>query len=593
MQTLAIALTLGLVLLSIVAIVSWRFPADFTLLSALGVLLLHGYFDHTHGLSVELGLSGFANEGVMTVAVLFVVADGLQRTGALRWLGMQLLGTPRSRVSAQLRTMIPTALLSSVLNNTPVVQLMMPIISDWSRKHRLSVSHLLMPLSFSAIMGGMCTLIGTSTTIVIVSKLPDDLQLGMFELAWVGLPVMVLGIRVIVIGTPWLLRERKPAFTTTDDPREYTVEMEVEPGSPLVGKSIEAAGLRQLPGMYLMEIDRDGEVIAAVSPETRLLANDHLVFVGVVESVVDLQRIPGLKPATDQLFKLDGPRSLRCLVEAVVSSSYPFLRQTVRESKFRTHYNAAIIAVSRDGRRLPGKIGDIRLHPGDTILLESNPEFIQQQRNSRHFFLVSAVQDSKPTHHEKSTVARVIMLAMVMAVALEFLSMLVASLIAAMLMIGARCTRWSDARQSIEWNVILVMGAGLGIGEAMQTSGAAGVMTESISALTGGGPRFMLIAIYLLTMVLTNLITAKAAATLVLPIALTAAESLAVSPLPFTVALIMGAAGSFLTPHGYQTNMMVYGPGGYRSSDYLRLGGPVTAITGLATLIITLLVWEF
>lgn len=593
MVTFPVVLTLGVVLMSIVAIVLWRLPADFTLLAGLAVLLVHGHFDPGRGLSIRDGLSGFANEGVITVAVLFIVADGLQRTGALRWLGLQLLGTPRGRLSAQLRTMIPAALLSSVLNNTPVVQLMMPIIADWSRKHQLSVSHLLMPLSFSAILGGMCTMIGTSTTIVIVSKLPPDIEFGMFDVAWVGFPVTLLGIATIVLGTPWLLRERKPAFTVADDPREYTVEMEIEPGSPLVGRSIEAAGLRHLPGMYLMEIDRKGEVMPAVGSETRLQANDHLVFVGVVESVVDLQRIPGLKPATDQLFKLNGPRAQRCLVEAVVSGSYPFLRMSVRESRFRTHYNAAIIAVSRDGTRVPGKIGDIRLQPGDTLLLESSPDFIQQQRNSRHFFLVSEVQDSKPTQHEKSTVARLIMLAMVVAVSLEYVTMAVGSMIAALLMIGARCTRWSDARQSIEWNVILVMGAGLGIGEAMRTSGAATLMTNGISALTGGGPQLMLIAIYAVAILLTNLITAKAAATLLLPVMLTAAESLNVSPLPFTIALIVGAAGSFLTPYGYQTNMMVAGPGGYRSEDYLRLGGPVTLVAGLVTIGITPLVWPF
>lgn len=606
MEWFPIALTLGVILAAIVGIMYYRLPADTCLLAGLTILLVVGAFDPPtdendiqHGLTVPLGLSGFANPGVLTVAVLFVVADGLHRTGAFAWLGMRLLGTPGGTTSAQLRTMVPAALLSAFLNNTPVVALMMPIINDWSRKHQISVSHLFMPLSFAAILGGMCTLIGTSTTIVINSMLDDSLT--MFELAWVGIPVVVLGVTFITLSTRRLLPERQPAFTANDDPREYTVEMQVEARSPLVGKTIEDAGLRHLPGMYLMEINRDGHVLPAVSSQTLLQASDHLVFVGVVESVVDVQKIPGLKPATDQLFKLDGPRSQRCLVEAVVSSSYPFLRQSIRESKFRSHYNAAIIAVNRDGVRLQCRIGDIRLQPGDTLLLEASSSFIDQQRNSRHFFLVSEVQDSTPVRHEQAWLARLVMAAFIVAASYFGAkgikdAALLAALPAAMLMIFFRCTRPSDARRSIDWNVILVMAAGLGIGEAMKVSGAATFVTDGLTdfiSWSGGGDTMMLSIIFLVSVVLTNLITAKAAAVLVLPIALAAAESAGISAKPLIIAVIMGAAGSFATPFGYQTNMMVYGPGGYRSSDYLRLGVPLSLIVGLVTILIAPYVWPF
>ncbi|MCP4169980.1 MAG: SLC13 family permease [Fuerstiella sp.] len=601
MEWFPIALTLGVIVVVIVAIMHYRFPADISLLGGLTLLLVYGTFDKDHGLSVTQGLSGFANPGVLTVAVLFVVADGLQRTGAFAWLGMRLLGTPKGTTSAQLRTMVPAALLSAFLNNTPVVALMMPIISDWSRKHRISVSHLFMPLSFAAILGGMCTLIGTSTTIVVNSKLVEHNPgsgLTMFELAWVGVPCLVAGVGFLTLFTRRLLPERQPAFTANDDPREYTVEMEVDPSSPLVGNTIEEAGLRHLPGMYLMEIDRDGHVLPAVSSDSLLRANDHLVFVGVVESVVDLQKIPGLKPATDQLFKLDGPRSQRCLMEAVVSGSYPFLRMTIRESKFRSHYNAAIIAVNRDGIRLPGRIGDIRLQPGDTLLLESSQNFIEQQRNSRHFFLVSEVQNSAPVRHENAWIARLIMAGFVVAASVFGTlgvndAALLAALPAAMLMLFFRCTRAEDARRAIDWNVILVMAAGLGIGEAMKASQADRFVSEAMAALVSNGHYPMLIAIYTLSVVLTNLITAKAAAVLVLQIALASATAMNVNAEPLIIALIMGSAGSFATPFGYQTNMMVYGAGGYRSSDYLRLGLPLSIIVGIITVLITPLIWPF
>ena len=601
MEWFPIALTLSVIVAVIVAIMHYRFPADISLLGGLTLLLVYGAFDQDHGLSVAQGLSGFANPGVLTVAVLFVVADGLQRTGAFAWLGMRLLGTPKGTTSAQLRTMVPAALLSAFLNNTPVVALMMPIISDWSRKHRISVSHLFMPLSFAAILGGMCTLIGTSTTIVVNSKLVEHNPasgLTMFELAWVGVPCMIVGIGFLTLFTRRLLPERQPAFTANDDPREYTVEMEVDPSSPLIGNTIEEAGLRHLPGMYLMEIDRDGHVLPAVSSDSLLRANDHLVFVGVVESVVDLQKIPGLKPATDQLFKLDGPRSQRCLMEAVVSGSYPFLRMTIRESKFRSHYNAAIIAVNRDGIRLPGRIGDIRLQPGDTLLLESNQDFIEQQRNSRHFFLVSEVQNSAPVRHENAWIARLIMTGFIIAASVFGTlgindAALLAALPAAMLMLFFRCTRADDARRAIDWNVILVMAAGLGIGEAMKASQADRFVSELMATLVSNGHYPMLIAIYTLSVVLTNMITAKAAAVLVLQIALASATAMNVNAEPLIIALIMGSAGSFATPFGYQTNMMVYGPGGYRSSDYLRLGIPLSIIVGVITVVIAPLVWPF
>lgn len=601
MALFPIALTLLVILMVIIGIMYFRYPADISLLAGLTVLLVYGAIDPKNGLSVAAGLSGFSNPGVLTVAVLFVVADGLQRTGAFTYVGMLLLGNPKGTTSAQLRTMLPAGLLSAFLNNTPVVALMMPIVSDWSRKHRISVSHLFMPLSFAAILGGTCTLIGTSTTIVVNSELikrnPDS-GLTMFELAWVGFPCTVLGVAFLTFFTRKLLPDRKPAFTANDDPREYTVEMEVASTSPLVGKTIEKAGLRHLPGMYLMEIDRGGHVIPAVSSETLLQANDHLVFVGVVESVVDLQKIPGVNPSTDQLFKLDGPRAQRCLIEAVVSSSYPFLRQTIRESKFRSHYNAAIIAVNRDGIRLPGKIGDIQLRAGDTLLLESSPTFMERQRNSRHFFLVSEVQNSAPVRHEKAWIARAIMVAFVAMVSLMGSlgikdAALLAALPAAMLMVFCRCTRAADARRAIDWDVILVMGAGIGIGEGMIASQADKFITGKMALLVNGGHYPMLITVFTLAMILTNMITAKAAAVLVLTIALSAAETLGVNAQPFVIAVIMGSACSFLTPFGYQTNMMVYGPGGYRSSDYFRLGLPLSLMVGIVTVLIAPLVWPF
>lgn len=584
-----VAVTLAVLAIVIVALSLLRTSPDLILLGGLSLLILAGIIEPS------VAFMGFGNEGLITVAVLYVVAEGLRQTGAVSFVGQQLLGKPRSLRTAQTRVMVPTAVASAFLNNTPVVAMMLPILSDWAKKNRISVSHLFIPLSYAAILGGMCTLIGTSTTLVVNGLLIETHGHGlqMFEIAWIGIPAAVAGGIYIVFCSRFLLRERKPAITPLDDPREYTVEMLVESSCPLIGKTIEEAGLRHLPGMYLMEIDREGHVLPAVSSNERLQPNDRLIFVGIVESVIDLRKIPGLVPATDQMFQLSEKDTERRLIEAVVSNSCPFVNVTIREARFRSHYNAAVIAVARNGQRVQKKIGNIVLCPGDTLLLEAHPSFVGIQRNSRDFFLVSEVQDSAPPRHERAWLARVILAAMVVAVAFGYLKMLQAALIAAGLMILTRCCRGNEARQSIDWSVLLVMGAGLGIGRALEISGADRVVADGLISLLGPNPWLVLALIYLITMLATNVITAKAAAFLIFPIAMAAAENLNVDHMPFAITVMIAAAASFATPIGYQTNLMVFGPGGYRYNDYLRFGGPLSLIVMLFTVIIAPVVWPF
>ncbi|WP_417386086.1 SLC13 family permease [Gimesia sp.] len=567
-----------------------RAGADTILMGGLTVLVITGV------IQAEEAIAGFANEGLIAVAFLFVVSEGIRQTGGFAFTGQQMLGRPNSLTDAQARVMVPSAILSAFLNNTPVVAMMMPIISDWAKKMRISVSHLMLPLSYAAILGGLCTLVGTSTTLVVDGLLQRQAHrpgLTMFEIAWIGVPIMIVGLIYLLIFSRWLLPERKPAITPMDDPREYTVEMIVEPGCPLIGKTIEQAGLRHLPGMYLMEIDRKDDVIAAVSSNERLAANDQLVFVGIVESVIDLQKIPGLKPATDQLFKLSGPRSERCLIEAVVSDSFRFINMSIRTAKFRSNYNAAVIAVARNGQRINKKIGDIELQRGDTLLIEAHPSFIDQQRNSREFFLVSQVEDSTPPRHERAWIARTILLGMIVMVAFWNVKMIVAAMVAAGLMTATRCCSATEAKRSIDWGVLITIAAGLGIGRAIENSGAASLIASSFTGMANNSPVVVLAILSLITLVLTNLITAKATATLIFPIAVAAAATLNADVMPFVITITISAAACFATPIGYQTNLMVFGPGGYKYADYLRIGGPLTLIVWLMTVIIVPLAWPF
>jgi di/tricarboxylate transporter len=582
--------TVAVVLVCLALLASNRVAPDLVMTAGLTLLLVAGV------LSPQQALAGLANEGLVTVAVLYIVVTGLTETGAVGWLVQSVLGRPRSLRQAQIRMMLPVAGLSGFLNNTPVVAVFIPALQDWAKRHRLGLSRLMIPLSFAAIAGGTCTLIGTSTNLVVNGLLIEHLGtpgLGLFELAWVGLPVVAVVIVFVMVFSHWLLPERMPALERLGDVREYSVEMQVEPGSPLVGRTIEQAGLRQLPGMYLMEIERDGQILPAVSPRERLHGGDRLVFVGIVESVVDLQRMRGLIPATDQVFKLDAPRRDRILVEAVVSNTCPVAGRRVREGRFRSRYNAVIIAVARNGERLKGKIGDIVLRTGDTLLLEARPSFIVQQRNSRDFYLVSRLNGSAAPRHERALLAVGIIVAMVLVVATGALSMLKAAMLAAGLMILTRCTSGGIARRAVDWSVIVVIAASFGIGTALQESGAAQAMAGSIVSLAGGEPMVSLGLMFLATALFTALATNNAAAVLMFPVALAAAQDMSVDVLPFAITIMMGASAAFATPIGYQTNLMVYGVGGYRFGDYVRIGLPLTLLVGLVTVAVVPRVWGF
>jgi len=584
-------LTLGVLTVAVGLLMLTRLPPHGVLSAGLTVLLVTGVLEPGEA------LSGLSNPGMITVAVLFVVVAGVRETGGVSWIVQRVLGRPKSVFQAQLRIVAPVVGMSAFLNNTPVVAMLIPAINEWAKNCRLPVSKLFIPLSYASICGGICTLIGTSTNLIVAGLLVTEAKLEwmkMFDITLVGLPCAVVGIAYILVFGRRLLPDRRSAMSEFENPREYSVEMLVQPNSALVGQTIEQAGLRHLPGMYLMEIEREGDVIVAVSPQERLRANDRLVLVGIVESVVDLQRMRGLAPASDQIFKLDAPRSRRCLIEAVVSNSCPLLGQTVRDGRFRNVYNAVIVAVARNGERIHKKIGDIVLRRGDTLLLETHPAFIDQQRNNRDFFLVSKLEDSTPPRYERGWLALLILAGMVLVAAMGWLSMLKAAMIAAVLMVVTRCCTGQTARSNIDWQVLLTIAAAIGIGKAMHETGLATTIADTFIGFAGDNPWIALAAVYGVTTLFTELITNNAAAVLMFPIALaTARDTLGVSVMPFAIAVMIAASASFSTPLGYQTNLMVYGPGGYRFSDYLRIGVPLNLLLWATTVAITPLIWPF
>ncbi|MEI6635236.1 MAG: SLC13 family permease [Planctomycetota bacterium] len=583
------ALTALIVAVTLAALLFVQRAPDMVMIGGVVLLLAVGV------ITPDEALRGMSNEGMITVAALFVVAAAVERTGALAGLVDRALGRPTSLAAAQLRTMVAPGVLSAFVNNTPVVALMVPVIRDWAKKNRLSVSKLLMPMNAAVVLGGLCSLIGTSTNVVVSGLVAGKRgqPLGMFDITWLGVPLFAAGLIYLITASKFLLKDRRPPMSTSDDPRRYTLEMVVEPGSPLAGRTIEAAGLRHLHGLFLMEIDRNGHVIAAVAPTERLQAGDRLVFVGVIDSVIELQKIRGLRPATDQVFKLDDPRSERVLVEAVVSPSCPLVGRTIREGRFRSTYGAVVIAVARDGERLEMKIGNIVLQPGDTLLVEAGPNFLDRQRSNRHFYLVSEVTGSTPPRHDKAWIACTVLAAMVLAAALELVPMVAAALVAACAVVALRCISSTEARRAIEWESLLLIAASFGLARAMEKTGLAEAVAHSMIAAAGDQPHLVLAALYVVTMLFTELMSNNAAAVLTFPIAWQTAADLGVNPMPFIMAMTVAASCGFATPMGYQTNLMIYGPGGYKFSDYMRFGGPLNLLVMAITIALAPLIWPF
>ena len=566
-----------------------KMSADVVLTSALALLLISGVLEPSQA------LAGFANPGVITIAVLYVVAAGLKETGAVQWIAGLLLGHPTSQKGAQMRMIVPTSLMSAFMNNTAVVAMFIPAIQDWSQRLGVSASKLLLPLSYATILGGTCTLIGTSTNLVVDGMLQSrmGISLELFDLAWVGVPLLIAGATFLVLIGHRLLPDRGGISEELERVREYGVEMEVLGSGPLAGKTIAEAGLRALSYGYLTEIERGGRLITVVEPDRTLQGGDRLYFVGAPECANELRRIQGMRPASGNVHKLEVKNHQRCLVEVVLGAEFTGLGETIRDSRFRTKFNAVVLSVSRAGKRVTGKLGDITLHIGDTLLLEASEQFVEHYRFRRDFLLVSALNDSTPPDFQKAPRALVILALMVLLSATGMMSILEAAFLAAGAMIVCGCVTVNRARRSLDLPVLIVIAASFALGAAMSETGAAQWVADGVLGVGVLTPWVALAVIYLMTAVFTEFITNNAAAVLMFPIALAVSEQLGVNFLPFAIAIMFAASASFITPFGYQTNLMVYGPGRYEFIDYVKIGVPMSIIAAIVTIGLVPMVWQF
>ncbi len=577
-------------------------PPDMIFLFGAALLALAGIITGHEIISANEAFAGFANEGMLTVGLMFVIAAALQETGVLDFMGDHVLGhikTPHKAIAKLSVVLLP---ISAFLNNTPVVAMFMPIVMNWCRRNQVSPSKLLIPLSYLTVLGGTCTLIGTSTNLVVhglmLQSSDPRINQGMtlFEIGKVGVPYAIFGVIYMLTLGYKLLPERKELLEQLGESRrEYMADMLIQPGCKLIGRSVEAGGLRSLPGLFLIEIDRGGEIITPVPPNEILEANDRLVFTGVVSSVVELQKIQGLVPIADPAYESSlASQAQRRMCEAVVSNTSPLIGETIREADFRARYGAAVVAVHRAGSRVEQKVGDIRLEPGDTLLLQTQPHFARAHRNNPAFYLVSDVEQYHPARQHRAWVALLLFVVLLALMTTDAVPIVVAATLVAGGLIAFGCISPGDARRSIDWQVLVTIAASFGVGTALHKSGAAEAVAGLLFEVTKSmGPLGALATLYFMGSVVMEVLTNNAAAVLMFPICLATAKQFDADPRPFVIALALAASASFMTPIGYQTNMMVYGPGGYKFTDFFRVGALLNLVLGIIAIILIPIFWPF
>ncbi|MGP9737765.1 MULTISPECIES: SLC13 family permease [Halomonas] len=568
---LSIALLLAL-------LTSGRVKPAIAFVSLASIFLLLGFVD------TPTLLAQYTNPALATLLLLLLVSLALERSPMLDWLSRHLLkGQPKL---ATARLMVSTAVLSAFLNNTAVVAAFLGAIS---RQHRIAPSRLLIPLSYASILGGITTLVGTSTNLVVNSFTlsTSGTELGMFEFSLVGVPVALITLCVLMWRAN-ALPHHSPE--NTDEKLSYFLAADLKPDSPMIGKTIEENGLRSLEGLYLLEIERQGRLISPVAPDEQLLANDTLVFTGEVGKVQALQRFPGL-----QLFGHQADNLLATnLVEVVISHESELSGKTLQDVDFRSMFSAGVVGIRRGEKRLEGQLGKIPLRVGDCLLLAVSADFRQHRNLDRNFHLLSG-SFTRPQLTPKESLFTVGGFAAVIALATANLLPLFHGLL---ILLGGllllKVISLAELRRRFPFELWLIIGSALAIAQALENSGAASLLASGMQHLFSGyGVYAAFIGCYLLTLLLTETVTNNAAAALAFPIAWSTAHAFGADPLPFIMAVAYGASACFLIPFGYQTHLMVYSPGRYKITDFFKIGLPISFTYSAAVLVITPMVFPF
>ncbi len=580
--------TLGVIGLVLAALVRGVGRPDLVLLSSLAPLLVLGI------LTPEEAFAGLSNSAVLTVGALFVVAAGVQHTGALGFADRLLF--PRSsnvpRVTAQL--MGSAAAMSAFLNNTPVVAMLIPRVQAWCEAHGVPTSKLMIPLSYAAIVGGTTTLIGTSTNLLVsgLMEASGAQGLGMFDLAWAGVPAALAVLAYFaLVGHRFLPDRSRPGESVEKELADFLFEVRVAAGSPLAGQTVEAAGLRALGDAYLVHV-RTGDALVAASPEAVLRAGDVLTFRGSPRHLDAVLERPGLRRVVEPVAAPAG--ATLPLFEAVVAPSSELVGRSLREVGFRERYHGVVLGVRRRDAAVSGALGRVPLEAGDLLLVEAADGFDRRWNQRRDEFYLVAPRHAGPPrpHRGKGPLALAVLLAVVLVAALGLAPIVTTAFVGALAIVATGCLPGREARAAVDVPVLLVIAAALGLGRAIEVTGLAATVAGGLVAQSAGfGTMGVLVAVYVATSLLTEIITNNAAAALMIGVGLAAAHSLGAPPEAFGVAVAVAASASFLTPIGYQTNLMVMAAGGYRFSDYLRTGLVVNVIVSVVSLLMIRAVW--
>jgi di/tricarboxylate transporter len=542
-------------------------------------------------------IAGFANEQIAVILMLMLLGETVRKSGILDAMFQRIFSKTTTYKGFLTKLMILVSAFSAFLNNTPLVAILMPYTKSWSKKNNIPLSKLLIPLSYAAILGGTATLIGTSTNLVVAGMVTDQKivpnlkPLEIFDFSPVGITMIILGIiYMIVIGNKLLPSIKSRTESAECINREYFAEVRITNSNQLKGKTVEEAGLRNLQGLFLVEILRDGRSIRPVSPSTTLKQNDHLLFAGATETIADMVE-------TQQGFELEyantlNPSHTNNIVEVVISYNSSFIGRTAKEIQFRGKFNAAIIGIHRNGERLSGKIGNVKLEAGDLLLLVTGNDFNQRLADTADIYPLTNLREIKkvPLAKQLLLIGGIVLAAI--ASTLGIVKLFTAILLLLILVIISNLTTPKEIVKNIDFNLIFIIALSLAMGTAMLKTGIADSIAETfLSVVKPFGVIGVLAGIFFLTSVLGSIITNKAAVAILFPVALNMALAMDLNPKPFILTVAFAGAASFLTPVGYQTNLMVYGPGGYRFDHFLKIGWPLTIIYMITT--VFGLIWQF
>lgn len=592
-MTWEIGFVLLLLLATFIAMVWEKWSVDIVALGAVGLLMAFKI------LTAADAFAAFSNEAVITVACMFVLSAGLEFTGAIDALGDRLerFGS-RSDIALLVVTLPLVGTISAFVNNTPVIVVFMPIMISVAARNGIAPSRLLMPLSFAAIFGGTCTLIGTSTNILVSSAAVAEAQppLGMFEMAKLGSILGIVGLfYLLTIGRKLLpARETLSSILQTTESRQYLTEAVVAAHSPLIGRRMADTPLAGMRNIRILDVTRAGEVLGTPLDKIELAQGDRMRISGVLSGVMEMKDQHGLRFQADEELGLEtlGTQKVR-IMESVIGPNSELIGRTIRQVNFRQRFGILILAVHRQGKNLRENFEDVQLDFGDTILMEGTESAIEKLRADRNFLLLAAAT-SKPRRRRRRWLAMAIVAALVLCAVIKVLPIGALALIAAVLMVMTGCVTVDDAYRSISWKVVFLITGTLAMGMALEKTGGAGLIAHQlIHGLGRLGPVAVVSAVFALTSALTAFLSNNAVAVLLTPIVINAANELGVDPRPFIIAVAFGASASFATPIGYQTNTLVYGAGGYRFSDFVKVGLPLNILFWILATWLIPVFWPF